>query len=106
MTFQRGKIWPVLSSSLTHCKLVVILGTKTFGKRTGSDFGTLEELRYFLIEVILKKPFFLVKMCDTFEDLEEAETFFRLPSSISYYFPWQPTTEAERGRLPNSLVDT
>lgn len=36
--------------------------------------------------------------------IEEAETLFRLPSTISY-FPWQPTSEAERERLPAGLVD-
>jgi hypothetical protein len=84
--------------ALTHCKLVVILGTKTYGKQTACGFSTFEELRY-IFEV--NKPFFLVKMCTEFE---EAETRFRLPSSISY-FPWQPASAAERERLPAGLVD-
>jgi hypothetical protein len=84
--------------ALTHCKLAVILGTKTYGKKTKSGFSTFEELRY-IFEV--NKPFFLAKMCSEFQ---EAETLFRLPSSISY-FPWQPASEHERGRLPAGLVD-
>jgi hypothetical protein len=84
--------------ALTHCKLAVILGTKTYGRKTTSGFSTFEELRY-IFEV--HKPFFLIKMCAEFE---EAETLFRLPSSISY-FPWQPTCEVERQQPPAGLVD-
>lgn len=85
-------------AALTNCKLVVILGTKAYGKRTTSRFGTLQELRY-IFEVT--KPFFLVKMCAEFE---EAETCFRFSGDVCY-FPWQPNSEAERKRLPPGLVD-
>lgn len=85
-------------TALTYCKLAVILGTKTYGKKTHSGFSTFEELRYIFEE---NKPFFLVKMCN---DFEEHETRFRLTSSISY-FSWQPATDAERGRLPPGLLD-
>jgi hypothetical protein len=84
--------------ALTHCKLAVILGTKTYGKKTTSGFSTFEELDY-IFEV--NKPFFLVKMCAEFE---EPETLFRLPSRISY-FPWHPASDAERRKLPPNLVD-
>jgi hypothetical protein len=84
--------------ALTHCKLAVILGTKTYGKKTASSFSTFEELRYIVNE---RKPFFLVKMCTEFE---EAETRFRLPPDISY-FPWQPANDAKREQLPAGLVD-
>jgi hypothetical protein len=84
--------------ALTHCKLAVLLGTKTYGKRTTSGFSTFEELDY-IFEV--NKPFFLVKMCAEFK---EPETLFRLPSRIAY-FPWLPASEAERGQLPAGLLD-
>lgn len=85
-------------AALTYCRLAVILGTKTYGKKTESGFSTFEELRYIFEE---KKPFFLVKMCNEFA---EHETRFRLTSSISY-FPWQAATEAERKQLAPGLVD-
>jgi hypothetical protein len=84
--------------ALTHCKLAVILGTKTYGQKTCSGFSTFEELRFIINE---QKPHFLVKMCTEFE---EAETRFRLSPDISY-FPWQPGSDAERQRLPAGLVD-
>lgn len=85
-------------TALTHCKLAVILGTRTYGKDTGCGFSTYEELRY-IVEV--KKPIFLIKMCQAFE---EQYAVFRLPSSISH-FPWQPATDAERKQLPPGLVE-
>jgi hypothetical protein len=84
-------------TALTHCKMAVILGTETYGRKTDSGFSTFEELRYIQDE---NKPYFLVKMCPSFE---EAETRFRLPTSISY-FPWQPTAAAERERVPAALL--
>jgi hypothetical protein len=69
------------------------MGTKTYGRDTGAGFCTLQELRFIINE---RKPFFLIKMCDRFE---EAETRFRLDSSISF-FPWTCGTE-----MRPSLVD-
>jgi len=85
-------------TALTNCKLAVILGTKTYGKKTSSGFSTFEELRFIVNE---RKPHFLVKMCAEFE---EAETRFRLPPDISYFL-WQPKSDEERVRLPTGMVD-
>jgi hypothetical protein len=85
-------------TALTHCKLAVILGTKSYGKKTTSGFSTFEELRYIINE---QKPLFLVKMCSEFD---EAETRFRLSTDISY-FQWQPSSKAEREQLPPGLLE-
>jgi hypothetical protein len=69
-------------NALHDCKLAIIMGTKTYGKDTGAGFSTFEELRF----IHKKKPFFLIKMCEQFE---ERETIFRLDSSVSY-FQWLP----------------
>jgi hypothetical protein len=82
-----------LLTALIHCKLAVILGTRTYGRDTECGFSAYDELRY-IVEV--KKPIFLIKMCQAFE---EQYAVFRLPSSISH-FSWQPATDAERKRPP------
>ena len=85
--------------ALTRCKLAVILGTKTYGQKTASTFSTYEELQYIVDE---RKPFFLVKMCDAFE---EEHARFNLPSTISYY-AWQPVinTDGAVEDVPEDLV--
>ena len=85
--------------ALTHCKLAVILGTKTYGQKTSSPFSMCEELRYIIND---GKPYFLVKMCDAFE---EAHARFNLPSTISYH-PWRPTVSAQGtvDSVPDALV--
>lgn len=82
--------------ALSSCKLAVILGTATFGSKSECNFSTYEELRYIINE---KKPFFLVKMCDTFT---QQETRFHLPSQVSH-FAWQPRA-SERSCVPSNLV--
>jgi WD40 repeat protein len=77
-----GDIAREIVNALHGCHLAIIMGTKTYGKDTGAGFSTFEELRF----IHKKKPFFLVKMCDAFE---EPETVFRLDDSVSY-FPWTP----------------
>jgi hypothetical protein len=47
-----------------------------------------------------RKPYFLVKMCDEYEE-EYAK--FHLPVTTMHY-PWQPATAAERTRVPPQLV--
>ena len=86
-------------NALTHCKLAVILGTKTYGQKTSSPFSTCEELQYIVDE---RKPYFLVKMCEAFE---EAHARFNLPSTISYY-PWRPTVSSlgTVDSVPDALV--
>eukprot|EP01040_Poterioochromonas_malhamensis_P014817 gene14817-16474_t len=87
-----GDIAREIVSALTNCKLVIIMGSKTYGKDTGAGFSTFEELRFICSEKI---PYFLVKMCDRFE---EPETRFRLDNSISY-LQWFPNTP-----MPNDLI--
>jgi parallel beta-helix repeat protein len=72
-----------IAEALHGCQLAIIMGTKTYGKNTGVGFSTFEELRYIYEQ---KKPFFLVKMCDRFEELA---TVFRLGKSVSY-LEWLP----------------
>jgi hypothetical protein len=69
--------------ALHGCQLAIIMGTRTYGKDTGAKFSTFEELRFIINEL---KPFFLVKMCDRFD---EAETRFSLGDSVMY-FQWLP----------------
>ena len=70
-------------NALTKCEMVVIMGSKTYGKETSSRYSTFQELRFIDDE---RKPFFLIKMCDKFE---EAETRFRLNDSIAF-IKWMP----------------
>jgi hypothetical protein len=78
--------------ALAGCKMVVILGTATYGRDTGVGFSTFEELRFIYDE---KKDIFLVKMCGRFE---EVQTRFWIPKA-TMHFPWQPGTP-----LPDALV--
>jgi hypothetical protein len=41
-----GDIAPEVVNALHDCKLVIIMGTKTYGKDTGAGFSTFEELRF------------------------------------------------------------
>ena len=77
--------------------MAVILGTETYGQRTGSSFSTFQELRYIIND---GKPFFLVKMCPAFL---VPEARFRLSDDISFY-PWRPATDAESAIAPPDLV--
>ena len=82
---------------LKHCKLAVILGTKTYGQKTDCCYGTHRELRFIDSE---PKPFFLVKMCENFA-IHEAR--FRLSADISY-FKWLPAAKGQRVTVPSELV--
>jgi hypothetical protein len=87
-----GDICREVVNALHGCQLAIIMGTRTYGKDTGAGFSTFEELRFIHGQ---KKPFFLIKMCERFE---EPETTFRLDSSVSYFqwFSGRP--------MPNDLV--
>ena len=80
---------------LHNCRMVIIMGTSTFGKKTAAKFSTFEELRFIIEE---DKPFFLIKMCDSFV---EHKTRFWLPSTVSHY-PWQP--DMDNVVVPAALV--
>ena len=53
----------VIAENLVKSKLVVILGTATYGFKTSSSYSTYNELEYV---TSANKPFFLVKMCSEF----------------------------------------
>mmetsp|Transcript_3286 Transcript_3286/g.6423 ORF Transcript_3286/g.6423 Transcript_3286/m.6423 type:complete len:90 (+) Transcript_3286:89-358(+) len=63
--------------------MIIIMGTEDYGCPGTVNFSTKEELVFILQE---KKPFFLIKMCERFED---SKTRFQLPDDTSYV-PWTP----------------
>eukprot|EP00048_Salpingoeca_helianthica_P016679 m.233595 g.233595 ORF g.233595 m.233595 type:complete len:317 (-) comp19220_c0_seq1:27-977(-) len=91
-----GSIRDTIVKGLSACELVVIMGTRTYGKDTGVSFCTKNELDFIIDR---KKPFFLIKMCDNFE---EDVTCFHLPSHISHH-RWDPGTPAPRGLVESIL---
>ncbi|EGD82196.1 hypothetical protein PTSG_02868 [Salpingoeca rosetta] len=93
-----SNIAKVVIRALHGCRMAVILGTRTYGKETDSSFSTFDELQYI---VDRRKPFFLVKMCD---DFEEPEAQFHLRSNVAY-FAWTPKNEDTNISVPPPLVD-
>ncbi len=90
-----------LSSTIAHalksCDLVVIMGTATYGKNTDVGFSTYNELKYVCEK---KKPFYLIKMCDSFE---EPETVLVLHQGISYH-RWRPRTPMPPDLVPKIIA--
>jgi hypothetical protein len=82
-----------VADAIDACRLVVVMGTQTYGKDTGIGFSTFQELQFIIDE---KKPMFLVKMCERFE---LSLTRLRLGGDICYA-PW-----AVGAALPAGLVD-
>lgn len=76
--------------------LFVVLGTRTYGRKTASLSATRQEMVYALES---RKPLFIVKMCDEYE---EHVTRFLLDSSIPYY---DFTGFQENSTIPEGLVD-
>jgi hypothetical protein len=76
-----GDIAREIVIALHNCQLAIIMGSRTYGRDTGVGFSTHKELRFIQDD---RKPFFLVKMCERFE---EPETRMRLDNSVSY-FQW------------------
>eukprot|EP00730_Choanoeca_flexa_P001200 TRINITY_DN10526_c0_g2_i6.p1 TRINITY_DN10526_c0_g2~~TRINITY_DN10526_c0_g2_i6.p1 ORF type:complete len:358 (+),score=78.27 TRINITY_DN10526_c0_g2_i6:73-1146(+) len=92
-----GDLVDEIVRNIVGCRLVVILGTKTYGKDTGVGFCTADELKYIISD---KKEILLVKMCVEFEvDIAR----FRLGAHIMHH-PWQPADEAEQRQVPEELV--
>lgn len=85
--------------NIDRSRLVVILGTKTYGKDTGVGFCTADELKFIMSE---KKSIFLVKMCDRFE---EALARFRLGVNVMFY-EWKPADSSQQAIIPKPLVDS
>eukprot|EP01040_Poterioochromonas_malhamensis_P013606 gene13606-14991_t len=86
-----GDIKREIVNALNKCHLAIIMGTRTYGQDTRVGFSTFEELRF----ICKEKPFFLIKMCDKFE---EPETRFSLHHSVSW-FPWTPGSP-----IPKDLI--
>eukprot|EP00559_Dactyliosolen_fragilissimus_P002574 CAMPEP_0184865818 /NCGR_PEP_ID=MMETSP0580-20130426/19193_1 /TAXON_ID=1118495 /ORGANISM="Dactyliosolen fragilissimus" /LENGTH=327 /DNA_ID=CAMNT_0027365151 /DNA_START=57 /DNA_END=1037 /DNA_ORIENTATION=- len=91
--------------NFSAAKLVVILGSKTYGSKGTTNFSTREELQFILDEYDEgRMKFFLIKMCEVFED---PVTRFKLPKTISY-FPWKhgtPVSEDLIGKLVDRIND-
>jgi hypothetical protein len=87
-------ILKAVAKNLFEAELVVILGTKTYGKETESSYSTCKELQYTMEK---KKPFFLVKMCDCYE---EYLADFYFDSTVAYHF-WPVK---DHGKLPMDLT--
>lgn len=82
--------------AIDESALFVILGTRTYGRKTASLSATRQEMLYALE---IRKPIFVVKMCDEYE---EHVTRFLLDSSIPYY---DFTEFQENSTIPESLAD-
>jgi hypothetical protein len=74
--------------------LVIILGTRKYAERKTSVSGSYQELR---LAVEGRKPVFLIKMCEEFEELY-AQRHLPLPN-----FTWLPDIKSP-AQVPNGLV--
>lgn len=75
----------IIFTALENAMLVVILGSKTYGKKTDSTFSTHEELNLIMVDNI---PYFLIKMCERFEEVNA-----RAHLGATMYLQWMPGTE-------------
>ena len=87
------KLFVAIADAADKCELFVVLATATYGRATNDRFDTSKELGFIIDS---KKPFFLVKMCDRYE---EATARFQLDSGIMWeqWTPGQP--------MPDGLAD-
>eukprot|EP00056_Hartaetosiga_gracilis_P003428 m.63623 g.63623 ORF g.63623 m.63623 type:complete len:426 (+) comp11450_c0_seq1:72-1349(+) len=93
-----GDIMDQIVKNIDACKLVVIMGTTTYGQETDAPFSTCEELKFIMNE---KKEMFLVKMCERFET---PLARFHLGGNVAYYM-WTPKTSSKQKNVPSELVD-
>jgi hypothetical protein len=93
-----GDLFDEIVGNIDRCRLVVILGTKTYGKDTGVGFCTADELKFIVSE---KKAIYLVKMCERFD---EALTRFSLGNHVAFH-EWMPTGDIQQRSIPEALVD-
>lgn len=84
--------------ALSECRMVVVLGTRTYGKQTKASYSTYQELRYIMEE---RKPFFLIKMCNAFT---EHAARFHLTGTTQHH-PWGQFQDGHRIYPSNDLVD-
>ncbi len=82
-----------VAESINDAELVLIFGTKTYGAPGTVSFSTREELQFIKQT---NKPFFLIKMCNEFED---PLTKFYLHDGIAYE-AWNPNNP-----MPAGLID-
>jgi hypothetical protein len=82
----------IIGEKLDQCKVVVIMGSRTYGTRTTGGFSTFEELGFVLSE---GKRYYLVKMCDRFE---LPEIRLMIPPGIRYT-RWLPGDQ-----IPSGLI--
>ena len=88
-----------ITSAFSHCELVIVAATKTYGKQTTSGFSTYEEMNFF---VTSKTPYFLIKMTETPGDRwEEDATNFNFSTAVWEY--WKPGTPMPAG-LPDRVI--
>lgn len=78
-------------SALDGCKVAVLLASRTYGRSTTS-FSTYHELNFVMDE---KKPFYLVKMCESWEEAH-VRGKFGTRTSWRWWAPGQP--------MPNGIV--
>lgn len=70
-----------ITDAITACKLVVVFGTRTYGRKTTS-FSTYQELRYIMdCQELGVKEMFLIRMSESYD---ESTAQFHLPRSVSY----------------------
>lgn len=84
----------IVADNLCAAELFVVFGTRTYGTETGTPCNTADELAFIKNE---KKPYFLIKMCEKFED-SVARMYF---TSSVFNYPWMPKDHAV---LPKDLV--
>lgn len=78
--------------ALANCKLVVIMGTKTYGTKTASTCSTHEEFNLILEDKI---EIFPIKMCDRF-DVPKIRTFINQDRMSAFW---------KSGPMPDDLID-
>ncbi len=89
-----GDISTQVAQGLSEAEMVVIFGTRTYGAPGSVMYSTRQEMEFVMGN---KKPFFLIKMCDEFED---PLTQLYLHKGIAYE-AWNPPT----GPMPAGLID-
>ncbi len=55
----------IIPAALANAKMAIIMGSKTYGRKTESNFSTFEEMQDILSK---KKHMFLLKMCEEWEE--------------------------------------
>jgi hypothetical protein len=92
-----GEDWAtVIFSALESCRLMVVMGTVTYGQKGTEIMATWEELTYALR---YKKAIFTVKMCRTFQEPRARGLLDNMQVA-----QWEPGTEMDEGLVPNIVA--